>query len=93
MALEKLTIPDLGDSEDVEVIVGIETESIGAHHFNFLGVECGQGWYVLTATFDLSALAAVTGLKADADVVVTLGSRIITLQEVRAVKGSLVEDS
>ena len=90
--MRELTVGATTSAEDVEVVVGILTDSVGAHHFNFLGVECEQGWYTLTATFDLSALAEVTGLKADADVVVSLGSRIITLQEVRAVKGSLVED-
>ena len=90
--MRELTVGADTTADQVEVVVGILTDSVGAHHFEFLGVECEQGWYTLTATFDLTALASASGLKADADVWVSLGSRLVTLQVVRAVKGSLVED-
>ena len=79
------------DSE-IAVFVSIATESISANTFNFLGVECDQGHYKLTATFTDRAIAEAFGLDSLANVTVTLGQRLITMQEVRAVKGSLVED-
>ena len=90
--MRELTVGATSTAEEVEVMVGIETNSISAHHFEFLGVECDQGTYKMTATFDLTALAEAAGYDASADVVVTLGDRMVTLQEVRAVKGSLMPD-
>ena len=94
--MRKLTVSGDGTFADTDdefwINVAIETDSIGAHHFEFLGVECDQGWYTLTAQFDLAALAEASGYDATAEAVVTLGDRMITMTEVRAVKGSLVED-
>ena len=92
--MRKLTVAGGGSFADLTdtfwIDVAIETESKGAHHFEFLGVECAQGNYALTATFDLTAIAAAAGVDSIADVRVTLGDRMITMQEVRAVKGSIV---
>ena len=95
--MRKLTVSGGGSFADLTdtfwIDVAIDTESIGAHHFEFLGVECAQGDYTLTATFDLTAIAEAAGVDSIADVRVTLGDRMITMQEVRAVKGSLVSDN
>ena len=92
--MRKLTVSGGGTFEDTDdefwINVAIETESKGAHHFEFLGVECAQGDYLLTATFNLTAIADAAGVDSTADAAVTLGNRMITMQEVRAVKGSLV---
>ena len=91
--MRKLTVSGGGSFDgDFWVNVAIETNSQGAHHFEFLGVECDQGDYELVATFDLTAIAGAAGVDSAADVTVTLGDRMITMQEVRAVKGSLVPD-
>ncbi|HEB26687.1 MAG TPA: hypothetical protein ENI05_02770, partial [Porticoccus sp.] len=94
--MRKLTVSGGGTFEDTTdefwINVAIETDSKGAHHFEFLGTECEQGEYTLTAIFDLTAIAEAGGVDSAADVVVTLGDRMITMQEVRAVRGSLVSD-
>jgi len=89
----RLTVSATATEGDIEVEVGIGTNSVSANHFNFLGVECDQGWYDAMVHFDLSALALASGFDSSADVWVTLGPQMVTLQEVRAVKGSLVEDT
>ena len=81
------------DDQEFWIEVGITTDSKGATHFEFLGVECEQGTYTLTATFDLTALANASGYDASSEAVVSLTDRMITMQEVRAVKGSLVPDT
>ena len=95
--MRKLTVSGGGtfadQTDEFWIKVGIETNSIGAHHFEFLGVECDQGDYLLTARFDLTAIAEALGVDSNAEVIVTLGDRMITMQEVRAVKGSLVSDA
>jgi hypothetical protein len=94
--MRKLIVSGGGTFVDTDdefwINVAIATESKGAHHFEFLGVECAQGDYKLTATFDLAAIADAAGVDSTAEVVVTLGDRMVTMQEVRAVKGSLVSD-
>ena len=90
--MRELTVSASATEGDIEVSVGIDTESVSANHFNFLGVECEQGTYKMMADFDLDALATASGADSSSEVTVTLGSRMITMQEVRAVKGSLVED-
>jgi hypothetical protein len=89
--IRELQVGATSTADEVEVMVGIDTMSESAHHFEFLGVECPQGTYTLTATFDLTALARAAGYDATAAATVTLGDRMVTLQEVRAVKGSFAE--
>ena len=73
-----------------EVTVGLMIETTAAHHFNFVAVDLLQGDYDVVAVFDLSAFAEVVGEDAIANAKVTLGPRMVTAQEVRAAKGSLV---
>ena len=94
--MRELTVTGGGDmtmleDEEFWIEVGIETDSKGAHHFEFLGVDCTQGNYTLTATFDLLALTEASGYDSDALATVTLFDRMISMQEVRAVKGSVVD--
>jgi hypothetical protein len=79
------------EDEDFWIDVGITTKSKGAHHFEFLGVDCPGGDYQLTATFDLTAITEASGEDSNALATVTLFDRMITMQEVRAVKGSIVD--
>lgn len=87
------TLDLLAENEEFWIEVALKTNSMGAHHFEFLGVECEQGMYTLTANFDLTAFADASGYDANSEAMVTLYDRMITMQEVRAVKGSLVSDS
>ena len=94
--MRELTVTGGGDmtmleDEEFWIEVGITTDSKGAHHFEFLGVDCTQGNYTLTATFNLTALAEASGYDSDALATVTLYDRMITMQLVRAVKGSVVD--
>ena len=73
----------------IEVVVSLLLDTTAAHHFNFLGVDLDQGFYDVVAVFDLSAFVAIVGLEAIAEAKVTLGPRVVTAQEVRAVRGGL----
>ena len=90
--MRELKVKATATEGDIEVTVSIDTNSVSANHFNFLGVQCDQGTYKMMADFDLDALATASGAGSSSEVTVTLGSRMITMQEVRAVKGSLIED-
>lgn len=90
--LQELKV-DLGaTAEDfyTEVIVSLLLDTTAAHHFNFIGVDLDQGVYDVVAIFDLSAFVAVAGEDAIASAEVILGPRIVTVQEVRAAKDTLV---
>lgn len=94
--MRELTVTGGGDmtlleDEEFWIEVGITTDSKSANHFEFLGVDCTQGDYTLTATFDLLALTVASGYDSDATATVTLYDRMITMQQVRAVKGSIVD--
>lgn len=94
--MRELTVSGGGDmsmltDEEFWINVKIETDSIGAHHFEFLGVDCDGGDYTLTATFDLTAITEASGYDSSATATVTLWDRMITMQELRAVKGSIVD--
>ena len=90
--MRELKVSATATEGEIEVTVGIDTDSVSANHFNFLGVECDQGTYKMMADFGLDAIASASGVDSSSEVTVTLGSRMITMQEVRAVKGSLVVD-
>ncbi len=81
-----------GDPTDppTEVIISLLLDTTAAHHFNFLGVDLDQGFYDVVAVFDLSAFVAIVGEDAIAQAKVILGPRMVTAQEVRAVKDGLV---
>ena len=91
---QELTVSVSGTStEDIHVLVALTLKTTAAHHFNFLGVDLPQGTYDVIATFDLSAFAEANGFDADtfAEAEVILGPRVVTAQEVRAVKNSIVD--
>lgn len=71
------------------VTVSLLLDTTAAHHFNFLGVDLDQGVYDVVAVFNLSAFVAIVGEDAIAEAEVILGPRMVTAQEVRAVKGSI----
>jgi len=72
-----------------EISVSLLLKTTAAHHFNFLGIDLDQGVYDVEAVFDLNAFASVVGVDSLAKAEVILGPRMVTLQEVRAVKDSL----
>lgn len=78
-----------GTADAVEVLVSLKLDTTAAHHFNFLGVDLIQGSYDVVAVFDLSAFVEVVGDASMANAEVVLGPRMVTVQEVRAVKGSI----
>ena len=84
-------VPDTCDDFDIEVIVSLKLDTTAAHHFNFLGIDLDQGMYEVKAIFDLSAFVAIVGEDAIAEAEVILGPRMVTVQEVRAVKDSILE--
>lgn len=91
--LQALAVSAKADDEtSIEIGVALLTAEASAHHFEFIGLQCGQGTYKATATFDLAALALAFGQESLAGALVVLGNRIITLQEVRAVKDSIIHD-
>lgn len=75
---------------DTDVIVSLKLDTTAAHHFNFLGIDLPQGTYKVIATFDLSAFVAIVGDDAIAEAEVILGPRVVSAQEVRAVKDSIM---
>ncbi len=66
-------------------------DTTAAHHFNFIDVALEQGFYDVVVVFDLSAFVAIVGADAIARAKVILGPRMVTAQEVRAVKGQLIK--
>ena len=86
---------NLGIEGDVTVALGLDTTA--AHHFNFVSADQGSGWYDIFACYDYSALVAVSGGDIDAgtqaESKVVLGPRIITVQEVRATKDGIIDES
>lgn len=99
------SIPDVCDAQciednldiegDVTVALGLDTTA--AHHFNFVAADLTSGWYDVVACYDLTALAEVAGLDIDADTAaqtkVVLGPRIVTVQEVRATRTGIVDET
>ena len=79
----------VNSEDDDEVLVYLKLSTTAAHHFNFLGVDLDQGIYDVVAVFDLSAFVDVVGEDAMAEAEVILGPRMVTVQEVRAVKDEL----
>ncbi len=86
---------NLGIAGDVTVALGLDTTA--AHHFNFIADDLTSGWYDIVACYDVTALAEVAGIDIDAGTIaetkVVLGPRIITVQEVRATKTGVVDET
>jgi hypothetical protein len=80
---------------DVTVALGLDTTA--AHHFNFVADDLTSGWYDIVACYDLTALAEVAGADIDVDTAamskVALGPRIVTVQEVRATKTGIIDET
>lgn len=86
----KVTVADSDTDFLTEVTVSLLLDTTAAQHFNFLGVDLDQGVYDVVAVFDLSAFVAIVGEAAVAEAEVILGPRMVTAQEVRAAKDSLI---
>jgi hypothetical protein len=98
-------IPDVCDAQCIEdnlgidgyVAVGLTLDTTAAHHFNFVADDLTSGWYDVVACYDLTALAQVAGADIDADTAarskVVLGPRMVTVQEVRATKTGIIDES
>ena len=89
----------IADNLDIEgdVTVGLRLDTTAAHHFNFVADDLDEGWYVVVACYDLTALAEVSGLDIDADTAaeakVVLGPRMVTVQEVHASDDGIVDET
>lgn len=86
----KVTVADSDTDFLTEVTVSLLLDTTATQHFNFLGVDLDQGVYDVVAVFDLSAFVAIVGEAAVAEAEVILGPRMVTAQEVRAAKDSLI---
>jgi len=80
----------------VTVALGLDTTA--AHSFQFIADDLTSGYYDIVACYDLSALAEVSGASVlDADTLahskVALGPRIISVQEVRATKTGVIDET
>jgi hypothetical protein len=78
---------------DVTVALGLDTTA--AHHFNFVAPDLAQGVYDVVACFTGEATGSVTA-DADGDLgsgysFVAIAQRMLTVQEVRAVKSDFIE--
>jgi len=77
---------------DVTVALGLDTTA--AHHFNFVAPDLGQGTYDVAACFTGAAGGLVTEEEVDDNKVyayVAVMQRMLTVQEVRAVKDDFIE--
>jgi hypothetical protein len=97
--MESCTVPELCGTIDVEADCDVDYEEIGlltanasANHFNVVFPNLPSGTYQIRARFVVlaGAGASVTGdACAYAGSFVVLGNRIVTHQDVRAVKGPI----
>ncbi len=80
---------------DVTVALGLDTTA--AHHFNFVAIDLDSDWYDIVACYDLTALAEVAGDDIDVDTAAyskaAIGPRMLTLQQVRATRDGIVDES
>ena len=83
--------------EEIGLILG----TLAAHHFNFVVPNMDQGEYNLVAFFVTGALAAVDidemsvldggSVTASAYAAAFIGKTMVTVQQVRAIKGGVIE--
>lgn len=99
-AIDDSTVDDdLAAMLDIEgsVTVALGLDTTAAHHFNFVQANLSSGWYDVIACYDATALAEVGGMDIDVDTAamskVALGPRIITVQEVRATKDGIINET
>ena len=93
----------LDDCVVLQEEIGLALTTMAAHHFNFVFPDLPQGDYSVIATFKTDAMAAAEAscsadasycdpeVDGDASAVshAVIGKTMMTIQEVRAVKGSL----
>jgi hypothetical protein len=87
---------DVSDEE-----IGLILGTLAAHHFNFVVPNMDQGEYNLVAFFVTGALAAVDinelsvveggSVTASASAAAFIGKTMVTVQQVRAIKGGVIE--
>ena len=83
---------NLGIDGDVTVALGLDTTA--AHHFNFVADDLTSGTYDVIACYDLSALADNNDIDGNAaNAKAAIGPRMITVQEVRATKGGIIDET
>jgi hypothetical protein len=86
---------NLGINGSVTVALGLDTTA--AHHFNFVAADLSSGWYDIVACYDLSTLAEVGGDSIDVETAAyskaAIGPRMVTVQEVRATKDGIIDES
>lgn len=93
---------DLGDCTVADEMIGLALSTMAAHHFNFVFPDLPQGDYDIIARFSTNALATAEAScpaespycedgdgNASASAYAIIGKTMMTIQEVRAVKGSL----
>lgn len=89
----------VGDTLDItgSVTVALGLDTTAAHSVQFIAADMSQGTYDIVACYDLSALAEVSGQDIDVDTAanskVALGPRMITVQEVRATKNGIIDET
>jgi hypothetical protein len=86
---QELTVSTTAGDQDV--IVGLKLETVAAHHFNFIAVDLDSGEYNVWGCFSGDASVITGGASSGGlgDAVVAIQKRIVTVQEVRAVSGSI----
>ena len=81
-----------GEPEDY-VMVGLTLDTTAAHHFNFVADDLVQGTYDVIACYDLTALAEANNVGNSAYAYAGIGPRILTVQEVRATKDGIIDET
>lgn len=96
------SIPDVCDatciadnlSIDGDVTVALALDTTAAHHFNFVADDLTSGTYDVIACYDLDALADANNMDGnEANAKAAIGPRIVTVQEVRATKGGVIDET
>ena len=75
------------------VTVGLTLDTTAAHHFNFIADDLTQGRYDVIACYDLTALADANNVDNSAYAYAGIGPRILTVQEVRATKNGIIDET
>lgn len=94
-----VTIPDECEFSDEEI--GLILATLASHHFNFVLPDMDQGEYNLVAVFTTGAIAAVDideasvsdggTVSGSAYAAAMIGKSMVTVQQVRATKGGIID--
>lgn len=91
--MQELTVEvQLENAEDY-VTIGLELDTTAAHHFNFVADDLDSGTYSIFACYNLTALAEANNVSNEAEAYAGIGPRILTVQEVRATKTGIIDES